>query len=165
MMGVNKDTVRLPDKPSELIMLALKDLNLVRGDDRYKIDMICWHVKYRTEEVCRVCLAGSVMAKTLHATIEDDAGIRPEFYETDTKCKLEALDNFRQGHVVSGLVRMNLLNLAPSSQSEALQRRKIWLLDDLWRGKLDLRDNYNRNPERFFRDMTDMANDLALIGL
>ena len=53
----------LPDKPSELIRLALSDLEKCEGDSRYEVDMNEWHVPTQKGHVCYVCLAGSVMAK------------------------------------------------------------------------------------------------------
>ena len=53
----------LPDKPSELIRLALADLRKCEADPRYLIDMAQWH-RPVTSELCHVCLAGAVMART-----------------------------------------------------------------------------------------------------
>lgn len=62
---------QLPDKPSELIRLALKDLRKTeRQFWKYKIDMDIWHSgKTSTLSRCSVCLAGAVMAQTLKTPI------------------------------------------------------------------------------------------------
>lgn len=62
---------RLPVRPSDLILLALSDLEKCENDPRYKICMSCWHIpSYKEESMeCLVCLAGAVMAKTLNAPI------------------------------------------------------------------------------------------------
>lgn len=55
---------KLPGQPSKLIRLAIKDLEAVEGDTRYMVDMRFWHLA--NYDSCHVCLAGSVMAKTLN---------------------------------------------------------------------------------------------------
>lgn len=62
---------QLPEKVSELIRLALADLRKIEGDNRYVVNMMTWHVPtwHGGSEECSVCLAGAVMAKTLHAEI------------------------------------------------------------------------------------------------
>lgn len=52
----------LPGQPSKLIRLALKDLEAVEKSKRFVVDMNEW---FRPNGQCAVCLAGSVMAKTL----------------------------------------------------------------------------------------------------
>lgn len=54
-----------PDKPSELILMALEDLEAVERDPEYIVNMDTYH--YRYPGVCAVCFAGSVMAKRLGA--------------------------------------------------------------------------------------------------
>ena len=53
---------KLPNKPSELLKVALTDLELVEGDSKYRVDMRNWHTP-QYDKTCEVCLAGSVMAK------------------------------------------------------------------------------------------------------
>lgn len=52
-------------KPSELIRLALHDLEIVEKDPQYKVDMSVYH-KAEADK-CFVCFAGAVMAVSLHA--------------------------------------------------------------------------------------------------
>jgi hypothetical protein len=55
----------LPDKPSDLLQLALDDLELCEKDRNYTIDMSEWHTPSQDEsEKCAVCIAGAVIAKT-----------------------------------------------------------------------------------------------------
>ena len=54
---------QLPNKPSELIRLALSDLEECEQDPKYAVDMGSWHRPVGAQ--CLVCLAGSVMAKTM----------------------------------------------------------------------------------------------------
>lgn len=89
--------VKLPDKPSELLQLALNDLEAAEASGQYNIDMSYWHSPgpqgrpmrdfpghsgdnrdvYKNS-LCTVCMAGSVLAMTLelepttHALVKDD---------------------------------------------------------------------------------------------
>jgi hypothetical protein len=54
--------VKLPDKLSELIRVAVQDMEACRIDPRYKLDMSVWHIP--RDGICRVCMAGAVLAKT-----------------------------------------------------------------------------------------------------
>ena len=104
-------TTTLPSLPSALIRLALNDLLACERDSRYAVDMDDWHwptTDDRGRKVCRVCLAGAVMAQTLglpnDLAIDDDdlAG-----YGCDVQGPLLALDCFRLGRIGSGLRWMN----------------------------------------------------------
>jgi hypothetical protein len=85
----------LPDKLSDLIELALKDLELVEKDPRYRVDMSQWH--YGAEKVCVVCLAGAVIAKTLGAP--RNKTYTPGKCSSDNRVKLRALDMVRCGYL------------------------------------------------------------------
>lgn len=90
---------RLPDKPSDLIRLALHDLELVEQDPRYKVDMGEWHQSYRNK--CEVCFAGAVIAKSIKANYKKR--LYPAFFDDDTQQKLLALDSLRTGKIAFGL--------------------------------------------------------------
>lgn len=92
----------LPDKPSELIRVALKDLEACEQDDRYVIDMSAWHSPQG--RLCHVCLAGAVMAQSLGVSPHYEK-VPSEFQrqDPDTETKLLALNRFREGLVVAGL--------------------------------------------------------------
>lgn len=94
-------TIQLPDKPSELIRLALSDLRKCEGDPNYEIRMEEWHRPGTDGETCWVCLAGSVMAKSLNA--ERDCFLYPTDFGTEGWKKLQALNSFRNGNLVYGL--------------------------------------------------------------
>ena len=56
-----------PEKPSDILRMGLDDLEKVEADPRFKVHMADW---WREEEgFCRVCFAGSVMAKTLDTPV------------------------------------------------------------------------------------------------
>lgn len=57
---------KLPSKPSALIRQAVRDLQSCERSSRYWIDMHQWHTPHGDhDDVCYVCLAGSVMAQSL----------------------------------------------------------------------------------------------------
>lgn len=102
-----KNIGKLPGKPSELIRLALKDLAKVERSKKYKIDMTKWHAVWPqevTKEICCVCLAGSVIAKTLGAT--PDRSMTPGDF--DEGMALGALDYFRRGEIHEGFIALEL---------------------------------------------------------
>ena len=93
----------IPNKPSELILLALHDFKLAETSKEYTINMGKWHNPAFPEEKihkCEVCFAGSVMAFSLGANIN-------KYYEPDNfpreERKLRALEEFRNGQVDYGL--------------------------------------------------------------
>lgn len=55
----------LPDRLSDLLEVAVNDAKACGKDPRYKLSMMNWHEPIGDSGVCRVCLAGSVIAKTL----------------------------------------------------------------------------------------------------
>lgn len=97
----------LPDKPSELLRLALADLRKAEKDPRYAIDMDTWHdpfydveAKVHTDEptaVCQVCLAGAVMAFSLGA--DPLVSVYPWELGHETDLRLELLNELREGCV------------------------------------------------------------------
>ena len=107
----------LPDVPSELILLALHDLELCEKDPRYSIEMSEWHnPAYQNSvvgtlnmrlnfEVCAVCLAGSVMAKTLNTAIDERR--YPQNFNEEKK--FWALEHFRSGELSEGLDALGIV--------------------------------------------------------
>lgn len=99
---------RLPNKPSKLIRLAIKDLEAVEKNPRYTIDMTTWHTPSSGLKGCFVCLAGAVMAQTLRADREGNR-LPHDFKKTfgllpsKNHKRLEALDFFRRGLLYAGL--------------------------------------------------------------
>ena len=135
---------KLPDKPSELILVALHDLELCENDENYKIEMYSWHDPQLSR--CAVCFAGAVMAKSLDADVSDR--LTPGGYcrdDQEIRHKLLALNEFRKGNVHSASYHIDL-NIA----------------DDT---KLDRTINdYEKNPLAFKEDMTNLAFDLWEAG-
>jgi hypothetical protein len=134
--------VQLPDKPSELIRLAIGDLVKCESDDRYRIKMTSWH--FPVKGFCEVCLAGSVMANTLGCDI--DRLLDPDDFDEGLTSKLNSLDWFRIGNINEALLELNI----PLPEG----------LDDEW----DV-PSYSENPAAFKLEMLKLADDLQGIGL
>lgn len=61
----------LPHDAAALLTLALEDMDIIRQDDRYVIDMSNWHGPLGDK--CHVCLAGCVIARRLELKPTDHA--------------------------------------------------------------------------------------------
>ena len=124
----------LPNDPSELIRLAIADLEKVEKDSRYEVDMGTWH--YGSGAKCFVCLAGSVMAGTLGTDASES--LVPGYFSDDDRNRLHALNCFRAGDISYGLGLLGIYSPA--------WRRTIW--------------PYGEDPDRFKRDMLELADFL-----
>lgn len=98
-MTMKKKQVSLPDKPSALIRLALRDLEKVeKVPAHYRVGMDeAFHCGMDGSEPCVVCFAGAVMAKTLGAGWKDPTIYVGSFPENSKK--LHSLDYFRTGRL------------------------------------------------------------------
>lgn len=138
-----KTTTTLPDKPSELIRIALKDLRKCEKDPRYKVDMDFWHAP---NGKCKVCFAGAVMAKRLGVPI--NVSIDSNMTESQPEyLKLLALDYARLGWARDMATTMGC----------QFDRTLI-------PGKVDLVP-YENNPAAFKRGMRAMADLMESHGL
>ena len=141
------DHITLPDKPSELIRLALRDLFYVAYDPDYAINMNYFHtgcLDPAWDGKCQVCFAGAVMAKTLNVPVDRHA--IPEDFDDDTNYKLDALDSFRDGLIDMGL---DVLGLRTPEGMESARDIEV----------------FRDNPMQFHDDMESLANDLEGYGL
>lgn len=115
---------RLPNKPSELLKLALSDMELVEQDPRYKIDMGFWHMPIKNK--CVVCLAGSVMAKTLKIPPKKE---KEPYDMLEIREKLLMIDRLRKGYFPT-LLNTNLPDFYDDSELEIMsnepRQRKKW---------------------------------------
>lgn len=114
-------TDTLPSKASELIRLALRDLRAVESEpDKFIVDMYEWHrpVSLNGDGPCVVCLAGSVLAKSLSVesgeyvganldgsmfVLRDLRSHRKDFIEPGVAKKLLALDYFRSDKLFNAM--------------------------------------------------------------
>lgn len=86
----------LPNKPSELLTLALDDLQACHRSKKYNINMNIW---YNENGACTVCLAGAVIAKeskNIDKLMCFDGEIGPWCFNDATEMKLNLLDSARR---------------------------------------------------------------------
>jgi hypothetical protein len=92
--------VRLPTKPSALLKLALKDLELCEEDPRYRVEMgAIYH--HPGQDKTSVCLVGCVLAKSCCVPLRDVAG--PWYLGDDGWVKFNFIDHVSTGLYYSGL--------------------------------------------------------------
>ncbi len=128
-------------KPSELIKLALHDLEVVESmPDKYVVDMSTWHAPYINK--CFVCLAGSVMAISLNTLQHKE--VYPTNFPPEQNSLLHALNYFRNGDIINGLFCMEINNIHIHNM-EVTQ--------------------YEVNKEKFKEDMKNMVYNLEYRGL
>lgn len=99
----------LPFKASEMLEIALHDLEVIEKLPGYRIDMSTWHEapskrNSKLEDKCSVCFAGSVMAISLKTKKNETC--QPENFGPVLARQLRALDDFRCGDVYDGLCRL-----------------------------------------------------------
>lgn len=82
-----------PEKHSEMILLAIQDLERIERDKRYQIDMDShWH---QPNSHCSVCFAGAVMAKSLK--VSRDETFEYDDFGDDWEEVFSFLDHIRLG--------------------------------------------------------------------
>lgn len=129
-------------KPSELILVALADLEKVEKDPNYKVDMLTYHAMKDTR--CSVCFAGAAMAVSLDCCIDEN--LIPSDFINPVRGNLAALNMFRRGSVPTALFQMGI------SSSRGLEFvRPI--------------TDYHTKPERFKKEIRELAQDLASANL
>jgi hypothetical protein len=137
----------LPDKPSELIRLAIGDLCKVEKNPIYRINMNVWHSPNYKDMICEVCLAGAVMAGSLDAN-PSFLTSPLDYCEPSIYCKLQALDKFRRGTFLEGV---SYLERAGAISSD--ERVK---LEELLGAKPH--ERHEENSAQFKSDMLALAN-------
>jgi hypothetical protein len=97
--------MKLPTVPSQLIRLALKDLEEVEKNPSYKVYMSAWH-QPQPEGPCLVCLAGAVMAQSLGVCSNNE--YNPDDFEGHNRLAFMALNCFRLWEVAYGCSFLSL---------------------------------------------------------
>lgn len=152
---------QLPEmKPSELIKLALRDLEAAEKSERYVVSMDEWHEPItdyndaKPTKKCVVCLAGSVMAGTLGESL--NASTWPDDFDERTYSYLVALNEFRKSGMCYGVRWMR--NGCSSAAGT---------LDDVEaiRDKFVMVPTYRGDPVRFKEALLRNAAVLAEAGL
>ncbi len=107
----------LPQQPSKLIRVALKDFAKVERSARFKINMQNWVYK-KNGKPCEVCLAGAVMVGTLKQPVprkldkDEEFSLLPDggswnIQPPETPA-LMALNCLREGNIRQGFIEMGL---------------------------------------------------------
>lgn len=153
--------VKLPEKPSDLIRLALKDLILVERSKIYDVDMGEWHLSMEDEErgvTCAVCFAGAVMAQTFKTPMTASPSPKDMPYQSYNWKRLEALDYFRTGCIAGGL-----LMISSKFEQTYLSSKYIEIFDKI--ENLSVTLDYWEDHGIFKRTMRRIANLLEKMGL
>lgn len=96
----------LPEKLSDCIDLALKDLRAVlRSPRQFRVNMGTWFESYG--KYCTVCFAGSVMAQTLGA-VGSGYELHPNSFSDHNRVRLFALNLIREGWVGHAVVETGM---------------------------------------------------------
>lgn len=138
--------------PSEAIEQAIRDLEEVENDTRYKVTMVEWHAP--RGGTCHVCMAGAVMAKRYGIPITTYAtpGYVPvQPFDTGTQMRLVGLDMFRAGRIDEGLKSFGVDKRIIADMAHDTAYRKITPYDD--------------SPWEFKRQMMKLASDLRQEGM
>jgi hypothetical protein len=161
---MNGKSRKLPNKPSELITVALDDLNDAQRHGRI-IDMSVYVENRRvfrrhsgeedfiTLEVCHVCLAGAVIVERLRKH-DDDSELMPQSFPDDVAAKLIALDNFRRG-----LVYRSCINLLSGRTCEKVSVQLMELENKTWV------PDFKRDPRGFKMALRTLARRLQKLGI
>src|SRR5262245_50267308 len=92
---MKKNIHPLPEKRSDLLEVALADLELAEKSPLYSVCMATWHEPVGPK--CEVCFAGAVMAFGLADPIERVSF--PSDYPEDVEKKLAFLNHARAGFI------------------------------------------------------------------
>ncbi len=98
-------TTQLPNKLSALLRLAVQDAQKCEAmPETYQLDMHQWHEPY--DDVCFVCMSGSIMAQTLMVSPENSLDYND--WDDDTSKKLAAVNDMRVGLLRYAAARLEL---------------------------------------------------------
>lgn len=179
MPVLDEDKCELPERLSDLLELAIGDLEKCETDPGYVVAMGSWHEEITPldkwevasiaddldviedqrarlaegRSVCAVCMAGAVMAQTCRAPREESVG--PSGYDQDTERRLLALDLLRQGFVGRARARAEGIGFWDLTREERQDYER-----------LDFEaTRYERDPEQFKIEMRALVDDLREAGL
>lgn len=144
---------KLPDKPSKLIELALRDLVFIEKNKNYVVKMGSWHQPKYADDRCAVCFAGAVMARTLKVKKTEDTS--PFYFNFKTADKLLALNDFSNGNITKGLIKLGLFELV----------EVVIFAESHPTGVIVKVAHYEDSPEQFKSDMNKIAKTFKKLGL
>ena len=145
---------QLPDRPSELLRLAVNDLEKAERSPKYEIEMGHWHFPL-DDDLCTVCMAGAVMAFTLDVPHDEEYAVLSRSFDADTRGKLHALDDFRRGYVGDAL---RILGMHDELTTEELFSLTHWV------NSHNNFSDYTNYPTEFKMYQRELANRLEQLG-
>jgi len=125
-----KRNVEPPARPSELLALALRDIEWVEKNPKYDIDMTIWFSR------CSVCFAGAVMVRRFK--IPDDRCCPSNFTHNWNRA-FWSLNAFRNGDITDALSNLGIerelgcIKISPYCQGPSAFKRDILRLIKLLR--------------------------------
>lgn len=148
--------MKLPNKLSALLRLAIKDLTKVeKQTKKYNINMSTWHETVTTEDgksKCNVCFAGAVLANSCKTNIKKSINIRnfDQKLGIKTQAKMIALNELRIGQIDSAMGQLG--NKTYQKYLNSNLPNSIRVID------------YHNNKKRFKERMRKLAIRLAKAG-
>jgi hypothetical protein len=139
---------KLPDKLSDLIALALRDLEACEQDPDYKIDMEFWHAP--KDGVCLVCLAGAVLSQS--CGVEKDVKMYPSRVDSPIRRKLYVLDAVRCSNMAFAFYHMEQAT-GVSVYAWGTKYRSCYITP------------YEQDKDAFKRDLRNLVTGLRKDGL
>ena len=157
---------------SELLRLALSDLDKVERDGDYDVYMGNWHMKSTSERKCYVCLAGSILAKSFEHP--KDKEFRFHYRTRNQKALsslMESVNYMRIGALYHAFDRLDEYRKLMGYKRRSFNLRndrtdmdyQSSLLKDI-RGN-DLLTSYQTGREQFLKVRYKMADVLEREGL
>ncbi len=139
--------MKLLKRPSNFIRQALRDLEVIENNPKYKVKMSNWH---NPNGKCSVCLAGAVMANTLGCKPNESAV--PSDFPKEIRIRLQALDDFRIGWLNDAFRKLNI-DVPIDYQNEYDHFADIQIA------------SYSSSRKQFKEDMHALADGLQGMGL
>ena len=140
--------MNLPDKLSDLLELAVNDVEKVRVNPKFKLFMNVWYRPSLDKEICYVCMSGAVMAMSLGACREKE--LYPDDFPDEIETKLETINCMRSGKYTQASFsfypysanewRINFVNgLDSVVPSKDFVQNEIW---EVTRARMEIIINY-----------------------
>lgn len=144
---MKKPKNKLPQIPSKLIRLAIRDLKKVERLKTRKINMHIWHESRVIDgkPFCVVCLAGSVMDRTLKIDPKINMREGQGLISSADLRALGALNNLRSGYVEGAFLSLGIKEISSYPKDVAIAR-------------------YDFSKTLFKLDMLKLADSLEAIG-
>ncbi len=131
------------NKPSQLIRVALEDLEKQEKLPNKNIFMGDWHHWDDETNKCNICLAGAVMCERFN--VLDTQDVSYENFEDDSSRQFRALNSFRRGEVEDAFDNLGIKNTFDIPNKDIAY--------------------YPNSPTQFKKDLLELADELESHGL